>query len=199
MDPTKHKKRFAHAMASLAEVFDSGRENSAVKMEIYFKALSSFTIEEIEQGVATLIRTRTTATFPKPAEIIEAIQGTKQDKATEAWLQVLKAVRTIGPARSVKFTDPVIHSALDGIGGWTETGEWLDVDLKWKQKEFERLYMVCSQFHPSRHPEYLIGEADQSNRDRGFLDYIKPPILIGQDERKALDGPKVRQLKEVNR
>ena len=40
------------------------------------------------------------------------------------------------------FGDPIIHAVIQFMGGWPTTGDWLEDEMVWKQKEFERLYAV---------------------------------------------------------
>jgi hypothetical protein len=169
--------QFAKLMATLAEVFDDGREPSAFKVEVYYQALKKFSIEQISQAVQTMIIGRVYPSFPKPAEIVEAIQGRQEHKATLAWVKVLETVRRVGNYQSVKFEDPVIHSVIEVMGGWIELGNMSVNDEKWKQKEFEKLYSVMES--RGNHPEYLIGITERDNMNTGCESHIPKPLLIG--------------------
>jgi len=161
--------KFAELMAVLAEVYDDGRPPSKLKMEVYYRALEQFDIESIEKAVKGLIFTRTTASFPKPAEIIQEIRGTTANRATMAWLDVLEAVKRAGNYRSVKFSDPVIHGVIEVMGGWVKLAESLKWDEeKWKQKEFEKLYEVLAKNPRSKNPEYLPGLQEIQNAANGY-------------------------------
>jgi hypothetical protein len=148
-------------MASLAEVFDGGKAISALKVDIYYNALTTYHIEDIEMAVKKMIIGRVYPSFPKPAEIIQEIQGTTEDQATTAWIETIMAIRRIGAYESVQFEDPIIHSVLQFLGGWPDAGNWLDAELKWKQKEFERLYSIMAK--SDRHPRYLPGIHEGQN------------------------------------
>lgn len=169
------EQKFAELMSVLTEVFDDGRPPSKLKMEVYYKALVQFDILSIEKAVKGLIFTRTTASFPKPAEIIQEIQGTASNRATLAWIKVIEAVRRIGNYESVQFDDPIIHSVFKFWGGWSVTvnDDWDESKLKWKQAEFEKLYATMSQ--DNSHPKYLPGKCEIDNAARGFD--IKPEII----------------------
>lgn len=153
--------KFAEIMAGLAEVYDGGRPPTAIKIEIYFKALEIFPIQDIKNAVEKMFASRVYPSFPKPAEIIQEIQGTTEDRATTAWIEMITALRRIGTYESVEFTDPVIHSVIQFMGGWPDTGNWLEADLKWKQKEFERLYTIMAK--NDNHPRYLPGIFEGQN------------------------------------
>jgi len=167
--------KFAELMAVLAEVFDDGRPPSRLKMEVYYQALEQFDIESIEKSVKCLIFTRTTASFPKPAEIIQEIRGTCNDRATMAWLDVLETVKRMGQYQSVMFADSVIHSVIESMGGWIRlAGEMTTDEEKWKQREFERLYEVLSKNPRDKMPEYLPGLIEIQNAANGYG--VKTPV-----------------------
>jgi hypothetical protein len=109
-------------------------------------------------------------------DLIDQLQGSKQDQAVEAWLKVDRAVRTIGPYYSVKFDDPVIHSTIEGMGGWMHINDFPEHEWKWKRKEFEDLYKVVSR--KKSHIEYLTGITEAENRIKGFEKFIEPPKEI---------------------
>lgn len=160
--------KFAELMALLAEVYDDGRPPSKLKMEVYFQTLKQFPITEIERGVKGLIYTRTTASFPKPAEIINEIQGVVSNQATMAWLTVLDAVKQVGHYQSVRFADSVIHDVIDAMGGWVKLAMGLEwQEEKWKQKEFERLYEILHKT-PRKQITHLPGEFELDNAARGY-------------------------------
>lgn len=163
--------KFAELMTVLAEVYNDGHPPSKLKMEIYFQALKQFKIDEIDHAVKGLIYTRTTASFPKPAEIIQEIRGTTANQATMAWLKVLETVKRFGHYQSVKFSDSIIHAVIEAMGGWV----WLAGDMKvyeekWKQKEFEKLYEVMSKNPRDKNPEYLPGWIEINNAANGYGD-----------------------------
>lgn len=175
------KREFAAKMAILSEVFDDAREISKLKMEVYFRALEKYEIDQISKAISAMITERIYPSFPKPAEIVREIEGKKEDKGALAWIQVLGALRHCGVWDSAKFSDPVIHSVIQAMGGWIELGETLTVDQeKWKGKEFERLYAIMSA-RGGKHPGYLVGIHERDNAARGY--HPGPVInMIGFDE-----------------
>ena len=129
-------------MAVLAEIFDQGQEPSEFKIQLYFQALFGYEIEVIEKAAAAIIKSRVYPAFPKPGEIIREIEGTREERAVIAWGEVVDAIKRTGPYPSVAFSEPVIHAVIEFMGGWPATGDWLEDEIKWKQKEFERLYVI---------------------------------------------------------
>ena len=132
-------KQFAQCMAALGESFS--QEASKLKHDIYFKALSEFPIEAVERATWHIIRTRVTSTFPKVAELREAIQGKAEDLAQLALEKVEKAVRHIGGYSSVVFDDPIIHRTVESFdGGWVGICDMRVDDWKWSRKDFIKIY-----------------------------------------------------------
>lgn len=176
---------FARIMMALSEVFDGGREPSPVKVELYFQALREFRIEEIGEAARVMMKTRVYPSFPKPAEIIQEINGTAEDWATTAWLLVSGAIRRHGSYESVAFDDKVIHSVIDAMGGWPQLCQAREEELKWKQKEFERLYGVISA-REGQHPQHLPGLIEMDNRAKGYAEHIPEPARISGASRKLI-------------
>lgn len=169
-----NEREFADLIKALAEIWETPM--SPVKSELYFKALEDLTIEQVKRAVYQIIKSRTFASMPKPGEIREAIEGTKQDKATEAWLLLDYAVRYIGHWSSVQFDDSVIHSVVEAMGGWeylctAENSKW-----KWKRKEFENLYPIMAK--RTSHSEFLLGETARMNMVSGYENCIPKPVIV---------------------
>ena len=177
------KVRFAKVMVVLSEIFDQGREPSEFKIEIYFQALSEYEIGVIEKAATTIIKSRVYPAFPKPGEIIQEIEGSKEERAVSAWGEVVEAIKRTGPYQSVCFSDSTIHSVIDFMGGWPATGDWLESELKWKQKEFERLYTIMKD--KGNNKKYLPGIQEIENGVKGFK--FAPPIMIGGNQ-KLIEG-----------
>jgi hypothetical protein len=72
---------FGGLMAVLEEVFD--KDFTLQRVEIYFRALAAWPIERIKDAVESAVRTL--KFFPKPAELIELIEGSPDDQAEQAW------------------------------------------------------------------------------------------------------------------
>lgn len=71
----QHEKdtRFLFLMSVLSEA--TGQDCGEFKIKIYATALSDMSIAEIDSAVWHLVKTRTTASFPKVAEIRNVIEG----------------------------------------------------------------------------------------------------------------------------
>lgn len=133
-------KRFAQLMSALAGVFDSKEKPSALKIELFFKALEDLTIEQIKQSVSQLIRDREYSTMPLPAHIRKNIEPIQLLDGLGAWLLVEKCLEG-GPTP----IDPVINKAVDGMGGYERLSRLPYDELTWTQKEFERRFSLLNE------------------------------------------------------
>ncbi|MDD5414634.1 MAG: DUF6475 domain-containing protein [Smithellaceae bacterium] len=150
-------------MTVLCELYD--KTPSPLLIGIYWKALEPFTDEQCETAFNSIICS--SRFFPKPADFIEFLQGTNQDKATQAWIKTVNAIRKYGNYTSVKFDDPVIHAVIEFMGGWANTGEWHDDNLRWKEKEFLQLYKVMEK-RGEPYPLHLPGLIEVINQSKGY-------------------------------
>lgn len=176
---------FAKLMMILSEVFDGGKVPSELKMEIYFEALKQYEIDSLKRAIERMIMVRVYPSFPKPGEIVQEIEGVKEDRAVIAWVEVVGAIRAVGPYQSVKFNDQTIHAVIEFMGGWPATGDWLEDELKWKQKEFEKLYAIMQIRGEKR--SYLPGICEIKNEANGYPRRDKV-IEVGKQETYKLIG-----------
>jgi hypothetical protein len=181
------KEKFSELLMVLGEIFD--KSLSAGLIMIYFDALKIYTDEQIERAIKTA--SLTCKFFPKPSELLEFINGNSTDRGVLAWEKFYRALGRVGTYQSVIFDDPVIHSAIELMGGWIEAGKWLMDEMKWKQKEFLSLYPVMAR--KREHPEHLAGIIEMGNNRKGLVDHIPQPVFIG--ERKELSKP-ILELEE---
>jgi hypothetical protein len=171
-----NEKIFKQYMAALSEIHN--KDLSALLNSIYWETLKPYTDEECERAFKELVFS--TKFFPKPADFLELLRGKTEDLGGRAWIKVIEAIRQPGPYKAVQFYDPVIHSIFKFWGGWPCVQEWKDSELKWKQKEFERLYALMAR--DNNHPEYLPGVHESENAANGYE--IKPEVVwIGFDEK----------------
>jgi len=154
----KNEIKFKEYMTMICEMFD--KKLSDMMKDLYWKVLEPFTDDQCEKAFKEILYSN--KFFPKPADFKEILCGKIKDTATMRWLDAFNAVRRIGHNSSVKFSDPVIHSVINVMGGWAQFCMMTNDEAKWKQKEFERLYEVLSE-RGGNHPDYLLGESEMSN------------------------------------
>lgn len=172
--------RFIFVMSSLAETY--GQETNPFKEKVYAKALADAPIEAIEQAAWEIIRTRTLASFPKPGEIREYLNGGKaEDKAVLALDRLERAISSVGKYRSVAFADTTIMAVVHSMGGWVKLCSMEADEWKWARKDFEKIYRAYSALPADRLqiPEHLSGIAERDNSASGLKDKSEEIIFIG--------------------
>lgn len=157
----KNEGMFKEYMLALSELH--GKDLSPLLFSLYWKTLEPFTDQECELVFKKLVFSA--RFFPKPVDFLEILRGKIDDQGARAWIQVVDAVRRHGNYQTVRFADPIIHSVIEFMGGWGKTGEWYDSELKWKQKEFEKLYGIMQR--NNKHPEHLPGLCEIENAANG--------------------------------
>jgi hypothetical protein len=179
----KNKAKFKEYMATLGEIHD--KTISPMMMELYWKILGKFADADCERAFKSLIISA--RFFPKPIDVLEAIQGKQENRATEAWLSVLQTIKRAGNYQSIRFSDTAIHSVIQAMGGWPQICQMLTGEEKWKQKEFEKLYNVISERPSSKHPPYLPGSCEIESNARGYQ--FEPEIVsIGFEGQKLIEA-----------
>ena len=181
------RKRFATILYSVAELH--GKELSPNLIEMYFKSLERFSIEEVEKAFSRAFTE--TKWFPKPMDIIEFITGKGgniDDIAMVEADKVINAMRHVGAYKSVMFDDPVTSAVINqGYGGWIKIcNERMEDDNKWFRIEFIKIYKA----YAARGVKYtgkLIGIHEDSNLQLGYEMEVQEPVLIGFEDKKLLN------------
>jgi len=172
-------KKFKEMMAVAGEVFDKQISESLVK--IYWQTLKKYSDEQVEKAFGDILTTKTMKIFPLPGELVQAIEGSSTDKAQQAWMLFNNTMRTTGTWQSVKFTDPVIHTVVVSLGGWTILGKMDESEWPFIQARFIKEYEQARR--RNTHPEYLAGENEMANFALGYTDNIEKPVLVGPDDK----------------
>ena len=93
--------------------------------------------------------------LPKPADIIEILDGTQEDASLLAWTKFHNALRH-GSHVSVCFDDVLINQVAKDLGGWIAFGQLTAKDISFKEREFIRLYQMYLKNPPLNPPGHLI-------------------------------------------
>lgn len=178
------KAEFAKMLASMRELYNQPRPDVNY-IAMYFGALASVSLADFREAAnAHILDPDQGQFFPKPADIIRNITGNKGTQAEQAWTKVDKAIRTVGPHRSIVFDDRLIHAVIDDMGGWINICK---VDLKgypFRHNEFIKRYQGFINKSPARIPGKLIGIMEMENDQRGYES--QAPMLIGDPEKAKL-------------
>jgi len=168
--------QFNKIFTPLGIIFEKSVSKELVK--IYYELLKGYSDEQIDRALN--ITAKTCKFFPKPAEIIETIEGNQSEKSLLAWEKVKRGIEEAGVYQSVIFDDLVIHKVIDSLGGWISIFE-IEGDLTWYQKDFERLYQAYNNKPQllQNTPKKLLGLIEIENRNSNYLEDIPEAILIG--------------------
>lgn len=155
-------------------------------LETYFEIFQDYQDEQFKKAVLDVLKTSKYHTFPKPAEILEFLEGTRDDKALMAWLKVMEAVQKGGYYASIEFADPIIAHAVNELGGW----QWFCCtqkdELPFIQKRFMDLYRLLLKRGVQDNIR-LIGFIEAQNNQLGYLKDIPKPIRIGFEMKELED------------
>lgn len=169
------REEFAEIMVGLAELYRVNLTESLLRL--FYHAMKPYPLVEIKNAANRFVRSPEVGQFfPKPADLILFIEGNTENKALDAWSQVEKAVRTIGPYQSVQFDDPAIHAAIDAMGGWIALNQCDEKEWPFKAREFHKRYRGLTIKMASSIPEKLIGIVEQTNFLQGRR--IPKPVRI---------------------
>lgn len=167
-----------------------GKEATAQVIAMAFNALASYSIEDVRRGISAHMRNPDSGQFaPKPADVIKHISGNSQSASGEAWAKVDRAIRCVGPWRSVVFDDPKIHAAIERLGGWQKLANTSGEEYPFTEHKFKTLYQGFTVQPPETYPRKLIGVSEQENSQQsGFRRgrASDQPALIGDVERAKL-------------
>jgi len=167
---------FMKLIARVGEIY--GKPISASLAELYWQSLECFEFEDVKKSLEAHVHNPDCGQFfPKPADIIRFIEGSGETKALTAWAMVEKAIHQVGRYQSIAFDDPLIHAALEDMGGWIKLCSVTSNELPFRANEFQKRYMGFLIKKPARYPKYLVGIIETDNAKNGFE--IPFPLLIG--------------------
>jgi len=172
------KPYFVKVMTGLCELFN--KTPSEFIFDIYYEAFKEYSDEQINTAVTNCVKTYKYNTLPKPADIIEWIEGTKDDKALNAWLTARSAIARVGYYNSVAFGDPIISRVISEMGGWVDFCSQLTCDMPFVEKRFREIYKTFEK-KDIHEPVPLVGFLESQNRLKGLTESIPKAVRIGFD------------------
>lgn len=166
------------AIAPLQLAFKGALEKD--RLQFYVMMLSDIPPQILETAVKKLIMTN--KFLPSIAEIRETaygikgtISGTAAPDESEAWGEVVKAIRSVGYYGKPKFSHEAITTAVNNIG-------WQDICMT----TYDGMNTLRSQF---RRAYQLAAQRQKDNRDNAVLG-----ISPGNEKLKQLTGNLVKKL-----
>jgi hypothetical protein len=154
---------------------------------MWWSALKAYDLAAIRQAFDRHVKNTDSGQFmPKPADLIRMLEGTTQDTALLAWAKVDRALRQVGPYRSVVFDDALIHRCLQEMGGWVELSRKDDDEWPFVAKEFQNRYRSYrSRNEKPAYPAVMVGIAEASNQHNAIA-HREPPLLLGDEVAAAV-------------
>lgn len=148
------------------------RDASNEVIDIYYRALEKYSIEELHTAFSEHVRNPDSGTFiPKPADIIRILEGDSNKKSLEAWVKAYKAISHAGSGATVIFDDPIIHAVIYVLGGWERFCFEVTIKTeKFIKKDFLEFYKMYLGKDNFEYPRKLIGRTERINNEKGFLD-----------------------------
>lgn len=184
----KDFKKFMALLALVADTYSQPRlSEDAVKL--YFKVLSDYSLDEVSQAIMEHIKQ--SPYMPKPADIIRIIEGTAEDRASEAWYHVLKTIQQYGHYESVQFDNPAIHYAIERMGGWQKLCQLTEEELPFRERDFIKHYIRGERMATwDKVPLRFMGKHEQDNVFNGWDDMIPDTVFIKTNDnvKKMLDS-----------
>ena len=171
-----------------AEFGDKLTEQQRVyKKELFKKIIGEYPAHKIEEMAVTMIKTRKYSNFPRIGEMVEIIEGNKEEECEMAWIYLLERIEQEGYYKSVAFPKyPAIGAVIETMGGWLRFLESMTKDQEvWIKKEFLRIYPITKKI--GNYPKYLPGYFELTNAGKGY-ENSKMIEKYGM----TLDGKKVK-------
>jgi len=185
--------KFAQSMLVLGEVFNE--QVSETRIEAYRIALDAYEFDAIDRAMRQAVTAQ--KFFPKPAELVELLEGSHDDRAGQSWHVLLEAISDGGNA-SVKFLDPAAAVAVDvTFGGYLAAARMIhEADepmVAHYRKTYVQAYQTARKF-PREVETYRAGVFEFQNSGGGtwsarMANYTGPVRLLGLREMKEVRLP----------
>lgn len=158
------KKQFAEILAMAAEA--TGYQITDTTYKTYWALLKDkMDIEQFSNAIqGHLFDPQEGMFFPKPANLIKQLTGTRkeqeqtlEDQANLAWACVEDNIHKVGSWGSPKIDDGFALAAIKSMGGWVYICSLTKDKLTWAKKEFVAAYKSYSSTPVEQLPENLPG------------------------------------------
>jgi len=159
------KNEFAPIMTGICDLY--GKPVSEFIFDMYFEIFKDYTHIEFGGAVKRCLQERKYANLPKPAEILEFLEGTKDDRALQAWREVKEAIRKGGWSATIEFADTIIPLCIEQLGGWIWLCEQPKDDEPFIEKRFMDLYRLMLKRGETGNSK-VIGFTETVNREKGY-------------------------------
>jgi len=154
-----------------------GVEMSEFSLTVWWQAMKPFDYAAVQDALSRHVVNPDQGQFmPKPADAVKLLGGTTKDAAMVAWAKVDRAVREVGPYRSVVFDDAIVHAVLSDMGGWIGLGSVKEDEWPFKANEFVNRYRGYRNRGRFEYPRMLTGIVDHENAQKRLA--IQPDVVM---------------------
>lgn len=131
--------------ALLADVLGFyGKSVSPFAISVWWEACREMDLESVRAAMTAHATDPQRGHFaPMPADVIRHVHGSVSDRAAEAWIGVLRQVRSVGSYGSPEL-DEGQREALEAIGGWGALCSSEESQLAFLQRRFVEAYQTLS-------------------------------------------------------
>jgi len=178
-----NKNEFLNIMIGLCDLFN--KKPSEYIIDLYYEIFKDFSLDVVKTGFTLCIKSHKYNTLPKPAEILEFLIESKEDKMLKAWMQVNEAIEKGGYYTTVEFKDKVIHHVIAELGGWQWLCSQRKENMPFIEKRFYALYQVFKKRLPGETPK-LVGFIEAKNSAKGYFKEIPEILKIGFEDQLVI-------------
>ena len=151
-----HADNFQKLLVTIGEIYS--REVSKPVIKIYWEILKKYDYEAVKNAFYEFIsKNEDGKFFPKPAQIVEILEGKSEEHALTAWLVVQEAIQRHGAYSAVSFEDKLISATVNRMGGWPRLCAMETSKLDFYRKNFEEIYQHLKKNPPENLPAVLPG------------------------------------------
>jgi hypothetical protein len=165
-----------------------GKEITEAVLTLYWLALKPYGDDQVMAAFTTGVRKwNLFGRLPYPSEVIEEIEGKREDSALVAWEQLQEAVRRAGRYQSVLFDDAKISRVVEVLGGWELVCDWSISEMGIHRAQFLKAYQALDTPGENRP---LTGLHARQNAAAGYVEHVGQPVHVSKrtgDDRKRLE------------
>lgn len=169
------KADFIHSFCGLCEIYN--KKPSEYLIDIYYEIFKDYDLRRFDEAIKQVIMSNKYNVLPKPAEILEYLEGNQDDKAMIAWIKAKEGVKKCGYYGTPEFDDPIISHCIDHLGGWMEFCKINLDELCFAEKRFLDAYKTFIK-RGIKEPTKLCGYIEQKNAEKGYQ--IPYSVKIGK-------------------
>ena len=115
---SSNQEAFFQVMETLNALYE--KEPNIILAKMVFKVMAPYSLEEFTAAVERHIADPKFGMFyPKPADLIRAIQVDTSKVALKAWQGVIRRLERLGDSQPFKSDDKAVFGAVEAIGGWS--------------------------------------------------------------------------------